>query len=200
MKYGIERRPYGGDRASSNIYHVGYTKVSSNIQKNERLVFDGRMLTRYVADGHQDVIVQLEMLVRPGDSVEDCAEVVAEGVIPLDTILYGKEFQTQQVDPVTGEHSIHVRCAELKLIPTQSWKKYLNENFDSDNTKIGATLIGATLMIGVVDDGHVDHFKLSSLLSARSHRRQHTYTLRVNGTPSGGSSLYCDGDYEDTVS
>ena len=128
------------------------------------------------------------MLVRPGDSVEDCAEVVAEGVIPLDTILYGKEFQTQQVDPVTGEHSIHVRCAELKLIPTQSWKKYLNENFDSDNTKIGATL-----MIGVVDDGHVDHFKLSSLLSARSHRRQHTYTLRVNGTPSGGSSLYCDG-------
>ena len=155
--------------------------TSSSMLPGDRVVFTGDMLTNYLMDGHQELEIRIEMIVRNGDSLDDCVEVVAHGSVSLDTLVHGTEYNTDVPDSLTGETSIHMRAAEVPLIKSST----CDEHLDVD--------VLAPIIIGIYDDGHLDHLKLASLLSARTHQRFGTYSLRVRN-----SGLSIDGDYEDT--
>ena len=61
LKYGVIRRCYGGDTKKHNIYHYGHTNPTTNINVNDRYIFDKTMLTKYVDDGHLDISIQRKL-------------------------------------------------------------------------------------------------------------------------------------------
>ena len=160
--------------------------TSSSKMPGDRVVFTGDMLTNYLMDGHQELEIRVEMIVRIGDSMDNCVEVVAHGSVSLDTLVHGTEYDTDVPDSLTGETSIHMRAAEVPLIKSST----CDEHLDVD--------VLAPIIIGIYDDGHLDHLKLASLLSARTHQRFGTYSLRIRNSGGGSGGLSFDGDYEDT--
>ena len=95
------------------------------------------------------------MFVRGGDDLENCVEVIAHGIIPLDSVVYGRSFEVDTMNNDLPKEAIHLRCNEIVLKKTKLWYEYICEGEQNGETKKGDPTENngyddtATIIVGV---------------------------------------------------